>query len=77
MGVSARDQVKQTEVDWLRQNPLWVGLLSQFLGTTDLGEIEAAYRKLISRGQEILGTTPGLELPKLLNAKGIARRRLK
>jgi len=47
------------------------------MGTTDLAEIEAACPKLISRGHEILGTSPGIDLAKTLHTNGIAPHRLR
>jgi hypothetical protein len=46
------------------------------MGTTDLAEVEAAYRKLISRGHEIFGSSPGIDLAKTLHTNGILPRRL-
>ena len=49
--------MKPTEADWPTTYPLLIGLVSQFIGSGDRQDVEAACRKLIARGQEILGET--------------------
>lgn len=69
-----RSRLRPTDCDRIRSG---AGCYLNSWERPTFGEIQAACRKLISRGQEILGTTRGRELAKLLNAKGIARRRPK
>jgi len=46
--------VKLDEAGWLLQNPWFVGLISQWIDSTDRQEIEAFCRKLCQRGMAIL-----------------------
>jgi len=55
--------MKPAEAGWLLQNPWFVGLISQWIDSTDRQEIEAHCRKLCQRGLSILkppamGETP-------------------
>ena len=49
--------LKPSEADWLRRNPLIVGLISMLIGSSDRKEIEACCAALIERGQKIQNGT--------------------
>jgi hypothetical protein len=46
--------MKRPEAGWLLQNPWFVGMISQWIDSTDRQEIEAFCRKLCERGLAIL-----------------------
>jgi hypothetical protein len=46
--------MKPAEAGWLLQNPWFVGLVSQWIDSTDREVIEAFCRKLCQRGLDIL-----------------------
>ena len=49
--------------------PLFVGLLSMFLGSTLPDDIAASARRLLIKGHDILGMVPGMNLETLLHEK--------
>ena len=56
-----QSEVKPTEADWIVASPMFIGLISMLIGSTDLKDIQAAGRRLSERGVHILGDHPGCE----------------
>lgn len=51
------------------QVPLFVGLISMFVGSTLQDDIAASTRSLVIKGHDILGMVPGMNLERLLHEK--------
>ena len=51
------------------QVPLFVGLISMFVGSTLPDDIATSTRRLVSKGHDILGMVPGMNLERLLHEK--------
>jgi hypothetical protein len=51
------------------QTPLFVGLISMFVGSTLPDDIAQSTRRLLSKGYDILGMVPGMNLEKTLHEK--------
>jgi hypothetical protein len=51
------------------QVPLFVGLISMFVGSTSQDDIAASTQRLIIKGHDILGMVPGMNLERLLHEK--------
>jgi hypothetical protein len=51
------------------QVPLFVGLISMFVGSTLPDDIASNLRRLLIKGQDILGMVPGVNLERLLHEK--------
>jgi len=51
------------------QIPLWVGLISMFIGSTLPDDIAGSLRGLLIKGHDILGMVPGVNLERLLHEK--------
>jgi hypothetical protein len=51
------------------QVPLWIGFISMFVGSTLPDDIANNLRRLLIKGQDILGTVPGVNLERLLHEK--------
>ena len=51
------------------QVPLFVGLISMFVGSTLQDDIAASTRSLVIKGHDILGRVPGMNLERLLHEK--------
>jgi hypothetical protein len=49
--------------------PLFVGLISMFLGSTLPDDIATSARRLLIKGHDILGMVPGMKLERLLDEK--------
>ena len=57
--------MKPDEAGWLLQNPWFVGLISQWIDSTDRQDIEAFCRKLCQRGMGILTSPKMGGIPKM------------
>jgi hypothetical protein len=51
------------------QVPLFVGLISMFVGSTLPDDIATSTRRLVSKGHDILGMVPGMNFERLLHEK--------
>ena len=51
------------------QVPLFVGLISMFVGSTLQDDIATSARRLVSKGHDILGMVPGMNLESVLHEK--------
>jgi hypothetical protein len=51
------------------QTPLFVGLISMFVGSTLPEDIATSTRRLLIKGHDILGTVPGVKLERLFDEK--------
>jgi hypothetical protein len=51
------------------QVPLFVGLISMFVGSTLPDDIATSTRRLLMKGHDILGMVPGMNLERLLHEK--------
>jgi hypothetical protein len=51
------------------QAPLWVGLISMFVGSTLPDDIASNLRRLLIKGHDILGMVPGVNLERSLHEK--------
>jgi hypothetical protein len=51
------------------QVPLWIGLISMFVGSTLPDDIASNLRRLLIKGHNILGMVPGVNLERLLHEK--------
>ena len=51
------------------QIPLFVGLISMFVGSTLPDDIATSTRRLLVKGHDILGTVPGMNFQRLLHEK--------
>jgi hypothetical protein len=50
-------RLRPSEADWLRKNPIIIGLVSVLIGSTDWKDIEAFCAAAILRGKKILDGT--------------------
>ena len=55
------------------QTPLVVGFISMFVGSTLQDDIETTLRRLIIKGHDILGMTPGVNMERSLHEKTCAQ----